>query len=589
MMMSRDLRRNAVLQVLMAGWIGATLPSSPAAQGQTLGQDFQHLVLDGNGGAYEAFPDVVKLNDGRLMTVFYEGYAHVSLPNATWPNGARISYVVSSDDGLNWSTPKTLYDTPHDDRDPSITVLPDGRLAVNYFDWPTGDVYVVYSSDVGKTWTSPQYVYERHGTTSPIRPLSNGRLALSMYYAVALSDNNGASWQTHIMPTTDGSGNAIGISEQDIFERSNGDLYAVHRTDGGTPMYYNTSSDKGVTWTPLQSIGFTGHSPYMIQTREGVLLLAYRGVIGNEQGWDTRVRYSLDEGQTWSNHTVIDGVTGAYPSMVQLDDGSVMVVYYEEGAGSDIRARRFSVDAAGGITFLSTAKVAQGETLYNELFARPLIGGSSSIQNYGWHYLRHDGTSLTTEAGGAANIANSTGASVEHASMNSSPVTGDSSRGYLFLGGAGSGARTLVYSDEYTVDVSAWDHVTLSWQNNGDASNESFRAALHINGQWYVTTDDVSAVNPGTWQNGRIVIDIERYQWSELLVSAAGITLGDGVVLPDSDITAFGFFNENQIGNLRLDNFRITATAAVPEPAMAGLFALGAAGLMRRRSRRPRG
>jgi hypothetical protein len=33
--------------------------------------------------------------------------------------------------------------------------------------------------------------------------------------------------------------------------------------------------------------------------------------------------------------------------MVELKDGSVLVVYYEEGAGSSIRAKRFRVTDAG--------------------------------------------------------------------------------------------------------------------------------------------------------------------------------------------------------------------------------------------------
>jgi hypothetical protein len=44
---------------------------------------------------------------------------------------------------------------------------------------------------------------------------------------------------------------------------------------------------------------------------------------------------------------VIDEVIGAYPSMINLLDGSVLVVYYEEGHGSSIRAKRFRVTDEG--------------------------------------------------------------------------------------------------------------------------------------------------------------------------------------------------------------------------------------------------
>jgi hypothetical protein len=49
---------------------------------------------------------------------------------------------------------------------------------------------------------------------------------------------------------------------------------------------------------------------------------------------------------------VVDSVGGAYPSMVTLKDGSTLIVYYEEGTGSNIRAKRFMVTAEG-FTWLS--------------------------------------------------------------------------------------------------------------------------------------------------------------------------------------------------------------------------------------------
>ena len=65
----------------------------------------------------------------------------------------------------------------------------------------------------------------------------------------------------------------------------------------------------------------------------------------------TNLRLSADEGKTWSDSVQIDDVFGAYPSMVNLRNGSVLVVYYEERAGSDIRARRFRV-AKGAVEWL---------------------------------------------------------------------------------------------------------------------------------------------------------------------------------------------------------------------------------------------
>ena len=48
---------------------------------------------------------------------------------------------------------------------------------------------------------------------------------------------------------------------------------------------------------------------------------------------------------------MVDEVGGAYPSMVNLKDGSVLIVYYEEGPGSSVRAKRFRATRQG-ITWL---------------------------------------------------------------------------------------------------------------------------------------------------------------------------------------------------------------------------------------------
>ena len=56
-----------------------------------------------------------------------------------------------------------------------------------------------------------------------------------------------------------------------------------------------------------------------------------------DNGW------SSDEAKTWQGPVAIDTVVGAYPSMVELPDGLVYCVYYEEGQGSSIRGVRLRV------------------------------------------------------------------------------------------------------------------------------------------------------------------------------------------------------------------------------------------------------
>src|SRR5690242_4041281 len=85
----------------------------------------KRIVTDAGAGGYQAFPDVCRLKNGDLFCVFYAGYGHVSQPKPELPKGGRICAVRSSDEGQTWSQAEIVVDTPKDDRDPSITCLPD--------------------------------------------------------------------------------------------------------------------------------------------------------------------------------------------------------------------------------------------------------------------------------------------------------------------------------------------------------------------------------------------------------------------------------------------------------------------------------
>ena len=310
---------------------------------------------DAGAGAYEAFPDVCRLADGRLMCVFYAGYGHVALPNEKLPKGGRISFCLSHDEGRTWSAAQPLVDTPDDDRDPSIVQLKNGQLMCNFFSlraksdakekekppWEGLGTWIVTSDDAGRTWSTPRQISKSYYCSSPIRELSNGRLILGLYKeadnsaqgAVIFSDDGGKSWQPEV--DIDNGGFRLD-AETDLIELKDGSLYAVLRAQA----CFSKSNDRGGMWTVSQPIGFAAHCPYFLRTPGDVILLAHR--LPN-----TSLHYSTDECRTWSSNVAVDEVIGAYPSMVNLRDGSVLIVYYEEGPASNIRAKRFRTTRQG--------------------------------------------------------------------------------------------------------------------------------------------------------------------------------------------------------------------------------------------------
>ena len=117
------------LFLLANGILAATLAAAPADSPPS----WRYVCEDAGAGGYEAFPDVCRLSDGRLMAVFYAGYGHVAMPNEQLPKGGRICYCTSADEGHTWTKAQVLYDGPDDDRDPSIVQLKSGRLVCNFF------------------------------------------------------------------------------------------------------------------------------------------------------------------------------------------------------------------------------------------------------------------------------------------------------------------------------------------------------------------------------------------------------------------------------------------------------------------------
>ncbi len=292
--------------------------------------------------------------DGRLICVFYAGYGHVAMPNKNLPKGGRISYCISADEGRTWSPAETLFDGPNDDRDPSIVQLKDGRLICNFFTlkadpdkkppWTGLGSWMVTSGDGGKTWeTEPQRIAEGYYCSAPIRELADGRLILGLYKelpdsatgAVTISGDGGRTWDA---PIDIPNGGMRLDAETDTIALTNGDIFAALR--GRDISAWSISTDGGQSWSVAKQFGFPGHCHYLHRAPGDIILMAHRLP-------STSLHYSLDEGQTWSENIVVDKVGGAYPSMVTLKDDTILIVYYEEGDRSSIRAKRFRATPSG--------------------------------------------------------------------------------------------------------------------------------------------------------------------------------------------------------------------------------------------------
>lgn len=340
-----------------------------------------------NDATYHGWGTVARRRDGELLIACSGGREeHVD------PFG-KVYLLRSADGGDTWTGPDIIADGPLDDRDAGVLETSKGTLIVNWFtslawmnylyrqetgeiDWLPKEtqrrwrkereriaeevnvreelgVWAVRSEDGGKTWSDRinTVVNSPHG---PIE-LSDGRL---FYAGKGSSDfatwQRGSSHESGAMGAAQSTDDgrtweplgeipyAEGHTYRDYHEahaaEAEGGRLIVQIRNHGEPWKGETiqceSGDGGRTWTPPHSIGVWGTPSHLLKLADGRLLVTngYR-----REPYGNQARVSGDGGRTWSEPVTVsgDGAGGdlGYPSSAQLDDGTIVSVWYEKLAG----------------------------------------------------------------------------------------------------------------------------------------------------------------------------------------------------------------------------------------------------------------
>jgi hypothetical protein len=200
--------------------------------------------------------------------------------------------------------------------------------------------WMIRSTDGGMNW-SARY---RVPVNSPHGPsvVSGGRLLYAgkqlwepgRKNGVCESTDDGRSWRwLSNIPVRPGD-DPVAYHELHQVEAADGRIIVHirnHNKENERETLQCESADGGKSWTMPHSIGVWGLPSHLLRLSSGLLLMSYgcrRPPFGNH------VRISHDHAKSWSEPLVLssDGASGdlGYPSTVELPDGRLITVWYEQ-------------------------------------------------------------------------------------------------------------------------------------------------------------------------------------------------------------------------------------------------------------------
>lgn len=336
--------------------------------------------VQGSLFSYQGWPTVARDEQGTLYAVA-SGFrvSHIC------PFGKTVMYV-SRDEGKTWTPPIVINDTYMDDRDAGILYMGNGRMLVSWFThsahayqtrWyesikarsqpatydvtiglingynhlPEGETlagsYIRISEDYGVTWgeTISVPISAPHGPTmcrdgsliylgletyTPDckTPLIGGRVSLYR------STDNGYTW-AHVSDVSAPAWLKEGewLDEPHVLELPNGRILGAFRIEGRKPFTIATavSEDGGSTWSEVFCTDVSGSPPHLMLHSSGALICSFGR---REAPMGERAMVSYDLGRTWDELYILNecdtkGEDLGYPATVELDDGSLLTVYYQ--------------------------------------------------------------------------------------------------------------------------------------------------------------------------------------------------------------------------------------------------------------------
>ena len=301
---------------------------------------------------------------------------------------AAIVEIYSDDQGRTWSQPKVVIPTGDYQNIMSVSFLrlASGKIArfhaVKRTKWLDCHALMAVSADEGVTWSTPKSINDAPGyfvlNNDRVIQTTSGRLIIPLGYhrtrgaadvrfswdsrAITLwyySDDEGATWQESTHWWTIPAASNSGLQEPGVVQVPDGSIYSWARTDLGV-QYQFISRDDGLTFSaPERSTLSSPTSPASIKRlpHTNTLLVVYNDHSGNvpaptkpERRAPLAVAFSTDNAKTWSPSQLIeDDLSGWYCyTAIHFTDDAVLLAYVagndEIGHLSRLRIRRLPLN-----------------------------------------------------------------------------------------------------------------------------------------------------------------------------------------------------------------------------------------------------
>ncbi|WP_137843867.1 sialidase family protein [Microbacterium sp. 2FI] len=341
------------------GHAALPMPGSSGTGNLTAGGELVEII---DGTLHNAFPSVTLCVNGDLLAVWRQGTDYRDALDGA------IVMSRSSDFGVTWSTPATIFSDTVDLRDPGVVALRDGRLVVQFIaDGATiadEHVYIAFSDDNGVSWGSRievpfTWTEERHGSATFPVELEDGTLLVSGWgmdtgddfwsVRVISTADDGDTWGSEVT-IADGEADSQPYNESHIGFLPDGTLMTLIRASNAdfsvTDIYRSISADDGATWSApdLVLADLYGRPSWTLLASGGIVITCRR--LSDAAGVFAT---SWDDGETWTDEELIEDIaaqTMAYAQPIEVSPGLVAVIF-ADAASTESSEVRFKYLADG--------------------------------------------------------------------------------------------------------------------------------------------------------------------------------------------------------------------------------------------------